>query len=378
MEYKIFSSTTVITIYRRKMAYLTSQIKKETDKFNLFVPETNLEMPEATANPEVDRSMLANSGFVKASDLVLANPVDVEAIPSKTEMSVTSVDTPTKEESLLVKKRISRLTANETSLQPAISTPPKSANSDSDLIAKAKEIEARLSSQLSFMSKSSGADTTVKQNKSTCDVDSRSSSGSSKTSKQSSKVSSKVSSFKSSKRSLERQTSLDRFFTAKRQRLDSHPESMSAIPEVNSEDSNLTVKTDVPKRDKQGSSPDKKTEAKTERPKNSQRSSRDEKSKPAVKAHKTESSSNSSAKKASTSHKASNSKTSISPEKSKTSPDKTKQNIADLVVRCLMPLYAAKHIGSRDLFKSLARHLSHVIRSSTPPLTGNVKVHYLD
>lgn len=369
MEYKIFSGTTVITIYRRKMALLTSQIKKETDKFNLYVPETNMELPEAT--PEEDRPL--PGGFVKASDLVFAT--DIEAsIPSKTEIPVTSIDTPPVEESLLVKKRVSRLTTSESSPQRTIQPTSKSTNNDSDLIAKAKEIEARLSSQINFMSKSTGTEASAKKNKLTSDLfgDSQSSSESSRTSKQSSKTSSKVSSFKSSKRSLDRQTSLDRFFTAKKQRLDSQPESMSTIPEVDKESNNLTVKTEVVKKDKQDRSPDKKAETKTERPKSSQKSSRDDKLKTPVKAPKTESSPNSSAKKTGSSHKSSNSKSSISPDKSKTSPDKTKQNIADLVVRCLMPLYAAKQIGSRDLFKSLARHLSHVIRSSTPPLTGNL------
>ena len=48
MEYKIFGCTTVITIYRRKMALLTNQIKKETDKFHLHVPVIEASTPAAS------------------------------------------------------------------------------------------------------------------------------------------------------------------------------------------------------------------------------------------------------------------------------------------------------------------------------------------
>jgi hypothetical protein len=55
-----------------------------------------------------------------------------------------------------------------------------------------------------------------------------------------------------------------------------------------------------------------------------------------------------------------------SPEKKKTASP-LKQATADMVVHCLMPHYKAGQIAGKDLFKSLARHISHLIRDSTTP-----------
>merc|ERR1712137_570104 len=47
----------------------------------------------------------------------------------------------------------------------------------------------------------------------------------------------------------------------------------------------------------------------------------------------------------------------------------SKKRIADLVIHCLMPHYKANQIASRDLFKSLARNLSHRILDLPNPIT---------
>lgn len=49
-----------------------------------------------------------------------------------------------------------------------------------------------------------------------------------------------------------------------------------------------------------------------------------------------------------------------------------KKQVGSLVVTCLMPHYKANRIGSRQLFKSLARHLSHRIISSASPASSHV------
>ena len=59
------------------------------------------------------------------------------------------------------------------------------------------------------------------------------------------------------------------------------------------------------------------------------------------------------------------------PTKPKSSPDKAK--MADLVVKILMPHYKEKRIASRELFKSLARNLSHRIMSASKQVPGNPK-----
>lgn len=364
------------------MAFVTNQIKKDTEKFNLYVPETDSEPKDAPTILEAGRDQV-NTGFVKASDMVVTTPVEAEVKSVKTETPVVSDDPPAiVGESLLVKKRVSRLVATENgSYQPAPPVTPKSSSIDSDLIAKAKEIEARLSTQISMMSKPTSEVVDTKLNKS---VDSKTSSGS-----KISKHSSKSSSFRSSKRSLERQTSLDRFFTNKRPKLDSptenQSETMPTIPETGKRVSSDSVKTEVDHERKQSRSTHLKDESRTESsPPKTERTivakanSREEKLKPSpnkeIKREKMESSSTSSIssiKKPPVTPKASKSRSSnISPGKTKTSPNKSKQDIADLVIKCLMPLYEAKNIGSRELFKTLARHLSHVVRSATPPLTG--------
>ena len=57
----------------------------------------------------------------------------------------------------------------------------------------------------------------------------------------------------------------------------------------------------------------------------------------------------------------------VSPEKKKVASPQ-KQATADMVIQCLMPHYKAGQITGKELFKALARHLSHLIRdSATPP-----------
>lgn len=51
---------------------------------------------------------------------------------------------------------------------------------------------------------------------------------------------------------------------------------------------------------------------------------------------------------------------------SDTGPSKSRQSIekrklADWVVKCLMPYYKKNHISGKDLFKTLARQISHQI-----------------
>ncbi len=239
MEYRIFSGTTVITIYRRKMALLTSQIKKDTDKFNLHVPviEANTVVPGISSDTETEQT---NAGFIKASQMAFSVPTIVE----EKSFEEPEVKIPPVEQSPVGKKRVSRLIATADGSYEPISTSTQKPICDDDLIAKAKEIEARLSSTLSLMSKSTGADVIAKPNnsvKSDKDRSSKSSNGTSRSSKQSSKESSKSSSFKSSKRSLDRQTSLDKFFTSKRQKLDSNPDCKTEA----SSDGNPAVKSET-------------------------------------------------------------------------------------------------------------------------------------
>lgn len=387
MEYKIFSDTTVITIYRRKMALLTSQVKKDTDKFNLHpdLLEPAMEPPKVLADAQVENWALSSSGFVQASKMVcnpsVAEPEEEKVVPEK---AFTPIDTDQKEESPSVKKRISRLfTTSDGEIQPTKLYVPKPASDDSDLIAKAKEIEARLSSQLNLMSKPTASET-VKSSKPVKGKDERNKStiSDSKPTKESSKVSSKPSSFKSSKRSLDRQTSIDRFFTSKRQKMDSPSDSRTeSLPTVTESDKALNSKTSQdylkPKDGSNTEPQDAKLEDsnglstinKDKTPSGKKHRSR-EGEKSASTKKKMELLFDSPVKKPSSTVKASKSKESVSAEKAKTSPDKNKQDTANLVVRCLMPLYQAKQIGSRDLFKALARHLSHVIRDTTPPLSG--------
>ena len=395
MEYKIFSDTTVITIYRRKMALLTTQIKKETDKFNLHTEllEPRMESTNVSAGSvKVESSSITNSGFVKASEIV-CNPIkDSVEREADMEKPTLSIDTDRKEESPHVKKRISRLiTTSDGEIQPTKLFLSKSASDDSDLIAKAKEIEARLSSQLSLMSKPTAASETVKSSKSTKEKDERHKSTNNgseptKSSKEKTKASSKPSSFKSSKRSLERQTSLDRFFNTKRQKLepqsDSKTESLPAVPEVDqpsggekNEDNRLDQKNGQETERLDNKLDDKKGQDKTP----SSKSSRPhEERKPVSTKKKMDLLFESPVKKPSVTSKVVKGKEStFKVEKFKT-PDKNKQDTANLVIRCLMPHYQAKQIGSRELFKALARHLSHVIRDTSPPLTGTqVKSSYI-
>lgn len=438
IEYAVFSATTVITIYRRKMALLTSEIKKETVKFNLYVhaPEAAVAVSGASSDLDTENS---SSSFVKASEMMLATPAVAEDKPIKLEVvQDSSVQTPASPvgSSLFGKKRVSRLVASENGIVPfsTLPPPPKPASSESDLIARAKEVEARLSTQLSFMSKSTGADLIVKQPDSTSGLD-RSNKSRNGSGKESPKTSSKRTSYKSSKRSLESQTSLDRFFTSKKQRLESQPDNSeidTSATATETEKPTIQPTTETTTKEKHSHRHEKPiklepgvTPSKTEKPKSSSggSSSRsDEKMKPSSKddqqisssltpvkkvekpkssssssAEKSKSSSSSAEKSKSSSSSAEKSRgSSASSEKPKSSsgsaekpksgsgsaekkkgtssPDKSKQDIANLVIRCLMPHYAEKKISSRDLFKALARHLSHVIRSLTPPLTSETDV----
>lgn len=285
MEYGIFSATKVITIYRRNMTLLTSQIKKATESFKLF---DQLLEPEPPA-PELEEAAARyplNSGFIKASAMTIP-PESVERPPSPP-------SPPAAEVSLLNKKRVSRyLTSND---DTSFVTPltPKPAKTDEELIEKAKEIEKRLAEQLSLKTKSAAIHITEAEKKPVVPPKSVKSSKdkptNSKTKERSSnsKPAQPKGSFKSSKRSLEGQTSLDRYF--KRPRVEEAAGSKAAD----------------------------KSELKTKSP----------------------------------------------------SPKKDKQATADLVVRCLMPHYKEKKIASRDLFKSLARHLAHTVAH----LQGNSKI----
>ncbi|XP_057367265.1 ATP-dependent DNA helicase Q5-like [Daphnia carinata] len=437
IEYAVFSATTVITIYRRKMALLTSEIKKETDKSNLYVhaPDSAVTVSGASSDLDTENS---SSSFVKASEIMLATPADDKPIKAEVVQDST-VQTPASPvgSSLFGKKRVSRLVASENGIVPfsTLPPPPKPSNSESDLIARAKEVEARLSTQLSFMSKSTGADLTVKQPDSTSGQD-RSNKSRNGSGKESPKISSKRTSHKSSKRSLESQTSLDRFFTSKKQRLESQPDNSeidTISTEIKTEKQTIQPSTESPKKEKHSHRHEKPikhesgvTPSKIEKPTNSRT---DEKMKPSSKddqeisssltpvekaekpkgmsssaeksrgssasAVKSKSSSGSAEKPKSSSGSAEKSKSgsgstdkpksssgcaeksksgSAEKKKSTSSPDKSKQDIANLVIRCLMPHYAEKKISSRDLFKALARHLSHVVRSLNPPLTSEAGV----
>ena len=388
IEYGVFSATTVITIYRRKMALLTSEIKKSTDKFNLYVHDAiETGIPAVSGISSELETENTKSGFVKASDMVFATSVTTEEKQTKLEDEDSSIQAPASPvgSSLFGKKRVSRLVVSENGIVSSsslLSTPPKRASADSDLIARAKEVEARLSTQLSFMSKSSGADLTAKSTNSASDSD-RSSKARNGASKESSKASLKPTSFKSSKRSLDHQTSLDRFLISKRQRLESQQDNcqsdskptVSATGKPTGHSTSETLKKEKDSHPAERPIRLESTPSKTEKSKSSSRSGRsDEKIKPFPKeGQKINSSLKTPVKKAdkSISSSSSGEKTkSASLDKSKSSPDKSKQDIANLVIRCLMPHYSEKKISSRDLFKALARHLSHVVRSLTPPLTG--------
>lgn len=95
MEYRIFSTTTVITLYRRSMTLLTSQIKKDTEKFHLHAGFLETD-PDPTPPPPLPD----NAGFVKASEMLKANPAEPTSPsspqPSSSEMSLSG------------KKRVSR------------------------------------------------------------------------------------------------------------------------------------------------------------------------------------------------------------------------------------------------------------------------------
>ena len=56
--------------------------------------------------------------------------------------------------------------------------------------------------------------------------------------------------------------------------------------------------------------------------------------------------------------------------KSVVNDQEAKKRVADLVIKCLMPHYKANQIASRDLFKSLARNISHRILDLPDPITG--------
>lgn len=390
IEYGVFSATTVITIYRRKMALLTSEIKKSTDKFNLYehvIDTGNSAFSGISSDLETENP---KSGFVKASDMVFAIPATTEEKPAK-EDEDPPIQAPASPvgSSLFGKKRVSRLVVSENGMVASsslLSTPPKPASADSDLIARAKEVEARLSTQLSFMSKSSGADITAKSTNSASDSD-RSSKARNGSSKESSKASSKPTSYRSSKRSHEHQPSLDRFLISKKQRLEPQEDNCQsdtkpAVAETEKPTSDSTSET-LKKEKDQAEKPIKleSTPSKTEKSKSSSRSGRsDEKVKPSPKeGQKMNSSLKTPVKKADKSKSSSSSSSgektkSASLDKSKSSSDKSKQDIANLVIRCLMPYYSEKKISSRDVFKALARHLSHVVRSLTPPLTGTITV----
>jgi len=322
MEYQIFSSVKVASIYRRNMTQLTSQIKKKTEELQLYPKLLEPNLPTASASESEELlSARSNSGFIKASELVSASSASVE--PS-VKVETLEEDSPIKGVSLLVKKRVSRFVPDGSQDVPASSVNPNStkldeSNNSSDLILKAKQIEERLSSMLNLKSKTAAslnkeaAAAAAATNK-VVKVKSSSSSSQSNTKDSKPKPSSRATtSIKSAKRSLENQTTLDRFI--KKQRIDpteaEHKSSQSTA-----------VKTD------------------------------------------------SGTLKTSSSHSGDKKRTFLpttSPEKKKTASPQ-KQATADMVIHCLMPHYKAGQIAGKELFKSLARHLSHLIRdSSTSP-----------
>jgi len=267
LEYSIFSSTTVITIYRRKMTNLTSQIKKETDKFILHPG-----LAGSDPKPVIEEL----PGFSKASDLIKTESSSGPRTPTSPPPTSLSAEDAAAHSS--GKKRVSRYSATIPADSPSSSLTKKAA--DDDLIAKAKELERRLAEQLSVKSKNVLVAVVQPTPVVSAPPDIKKVKEETKPTKSRSTTSKDVKSsrsFMSSKRSLEKQTSLDGF-VFKKPRLEPPPTS-------------------------EKSSPNK----------------------------------------------------------------KSKQDIANLVIECLMPHYKARKIASKDLFKSLARHLSH----SVAHLKGN-------
>lgn len=403
IEYRIFSATKVITIYRRNMALLTSQIRKETDKFHLHSELTatssvdpSPQLPEEKpAEEQQGKPPAASTGFLKASQIKEVEEGD-------------KTDRVTLDYSGASKKRISRLFGDE--------SPPVSV-SKSYTAPKPKLItECTFKATLEEMKANEGKDGKRKRP-------------------------AKGPSFSSSKRSLERQTSLDTFFVAKKKRIeeDSAPSGDSPIDEMSHRvkleeaDQSETGKPDPLKTEESlDDGVEKSAEIEPEESEivitgksaavKLEESNPSESEKPEI--VKTE---KSAAVKLEESNLLQSEKSEIvkdetwdpleekkpagiklqesgqaRPEKSariklekpnrlktgklgtteveKSAKSKSKKSVvndqeakkrvADLVIKCLMPHYKANQIASRDLFKSLARNISHRILDLPDPITG--------
>lgn len=251
------------------MTNLTSQIKKETDKFILH-PGL------AGSDPKLVIEELP--GFSKASDLIKTESSSGPRTPTSPPPTSSSIEDTAAAAHSSGKKRVSRYSATIPADSPSSSLTKKAA--DDDLIAKAKELERRLAEQLSVKSKNVLVAVVQPTPVVSAPLDIKKVKEKTKPTKSRSSTSKDVKSsrsFKSSKRSLEKQTSLDGF-VFKKPRLEPPPTSEKSSP-----------------------------------------------------------------------------------------TKKSKQDIANLVIECLMPHYKARKIASKDLFKSLARHLSH----SVAHLKGN-------
>ena len=270
MEYQIFSTTRVITIYRRNMVLLTTKIKKETEKFHLHAQlldpsekedQKRQDQPEEKHQPE-------KGGFVKASLMLScepSNPVQSEAAEEKTCSSDYSVGS---------KKRISRLFGDESppvTVNKSYSKPEPKTVTDSTFKATLDDMKT---------SKATPKDSKAKR--------------------------AAKSSFSSAKRSLQRQTSIDTFVVSKKRRTDKETNEIDEI-EAKAADEVKLKKIDETK------------------PVN---------------------------------------------DRTKAADEVKKKQMAELVIQCLMPHYKANQIASRDLFKSLARNLSHRILSLDKPVSG--------
>ena len=414
VEYRIFSSTKVITIYRRNMALLTSQVKKDTDKFHLHAeltapadpspppPPPPGHDPSAAAQPAEEKcaeeQQCASSGFVKAS---LVAPAKEKA------------DRATPDCSGGPKKRISRLFGDE--------SPPVSVNKTYSAPKPKLVVDCTFKSTLEEM-KASGANDGKRKRGST----------------------SKTSSFSSSKRSLERQTSLDTFLVSKKKRIEAEPaqsppteasppdgasdrvqlgecdnrletgdatgtqpqDALQVKVEKSDEilpESSIRVKVERPAETEPETSENAQSEAsgkpekppgiESEKPNASPMKNADE-PKPEkpfkIKLEKSDQLKSEDSSRFQISqrsdrakpNKLSSSKTGkpepVKADKSASSKGRksavidqaSKKRIADLVIHCLMPHYKANQIASRDLFKSLARNLSHRILDLPNPITG--------
>ena len=353
IEYRLFSSTKVITIYRRNMAQLTNEIKKDTNRFQLYSDLMAKDGLDSTLTPLAEEKSVTTGGFVKASVLAAScETVKLEA-PSpddgsreeasskpqesrNSDCSNASNSSLTSDNFSLKKKRISRLFGNESPpvRPPTEYTPKPSLVTGSTFKATLDDMKA---------SKLEPKESKPKRGS--------------------------RSYFSSSKRSLERQTSLDHFLVPKKQRLEGSP----CDPREDSPPDNDTVENTVEETKaavvavssmpQNESKPQPVIMEQAEKIVDGDKDPKDVKE-VNNKTHNVKTSSDKSAKSGQTGSR------SIAPSSSacQKSPDKSK--MAALVIECLMPHYKANQIASRDLFKSLARSLSHRILSLGTSIKG--------